>query len=391
MMRRREAEAARQERIFNVKARTIGVDSGALAAQVEAKAAAKKLERERELALDNAMIATAHQCDVLQQEVDRVKRQQELEVAEYRAKHQPKEERREWDLNDPDEVKKDTIPTADPSKLGLSSAQLFPGMDSTNDERKGQQAQQLVEWADAQVAAKQAVKAAEAAEEKADFAAQMEIQSELNQLIAMHANTKQQFVVAAATENKVLAEQRQAAREAEKAANDEANAADINAQLTSAFLNEDPATTVSAANPNRPVPYHYKGLPPEYRQYVLDTQMQQAQAASHQKAAASQEGETWDKFMLYQNTEATKMELAIEREKQRQRKELRDYQLVQAKEISAVYVPLARLPWPCLSLGLACRTRSQVRIAARRREEKEKTLRSCPEESFFDQFGKSSR
>ena len=79
------------------------------------------------------------------------------------------------------------------------------------------------------------------------------------------------------------------------------------------------------------------------------------------------------------------------RERQRQRKELRDYQLVQAKEISAVYVPLARLPWPCLSLGLACRTRSQVRIAARRREEKEKTLRSCPEESFFDQFGKSSR
>ena len=81
----------------------------------------------------------------------------------------------------------------------------------------------------------------------------------------------------------------------------------------------------------------------------------------------------------------------VEREKQRLRKELRDYQLVQAKEISAVYVPLARLPWPCLSLGLACRTRSQVRIAARRREEKEKTLRSCPEESFFDQFGKSSR
>ena len=101
MMRRREAEAARQERIFNVKARTIGVDSGALAAQVEAKAAANKLERERELALDNAMIATAHQCDVLQQEVDRVKRQQQLEVAEYRAKHQPKEARREWDLNDP--------------------------------------------------------------------------------------------------------------------------------------------------------------------------------------------------------------------------------------------------------------------------------------------------
>ena len=110
------------------------------------------------------------------------------------------------------------------------------------------------------------------------------------------------------------------AREAEKSANAEANAADINAQLTSAFLNEDPATTVSAANPNRPVPYHYKGLPPEYRQYVLATQMQQAPAASQQKAAASQEGETWDKLMLYQNTEAAKLELAIEKREERERK-----------------------------------------------------------------------
>ena len=72
--------------------------SAALRAKAEAREKERereRLERERELALDNAMIATAHQCDVLQQEVDRVKRQQELEVAEYRAKHQPKEERRE--------------------------------------------------------------------------------------------------------------------------------------------------------------------------------------------------------------------------------------------------------------------------------------------------------
>lgn len=111
VLRRREAEQARQDRIFNVKQRTIGVDAEALQAQIEAKKAAQAAERERELALDNAMIATARQADILQQEVDRIKRQQALEIMEYRAKHQPKEQRREWDLNDPDEVKKDTIPT----------------------------------------------------------------------------------------------------------------------------------------------------------------------------------------------------------------------------------------------------------------------------------------
>eukprot|EP01046_Picozoa_sp_COSAG06_P025434 COSAG06_NODE_2136_length_7521_cov_5.249461_5_plen_253_part_00 len=250
---------------------------------------------------------------------------------------------------------------ADPSKLGLSSAQLFPGMDQTNDERKGQQAQQQREWVAAQMAEKQAVAQAEVDADKNYFQSQMEIQSELNQLISMHENTKQQFVLAAAAENRALAEQRKSAQDADKAANDEANQADINAALTSAFLNEDPATTVSAANPNRPVPYHYKGLPPEYRQYVLDTQMQQAQAAHQQKIAMSQDGEAWDNFMLSQNTEATKMELAIEREKASQRKQLKEYHLQQAAEISA------------------------------REAQKEKTLRSAPEESFFMQFGTSSR
>lgn len=111
VMRRREMEAARHERIFDVKQRTIGIDHQSLQAQIAAKDAAAKAERDRELALDNAMVATARQADVLQQEVDRIKRLQELEVMAYRTKHQPKESRREWDLNDPDEVKKDTIPT----------------------------------------------------------------------------------------------------------------------------------------------------------------------------------------------------------------------------------------------------------------------------------------
>ena len=55
------------------------------------------------------------------------------------------------------------------------------------------------------------------------------------------------------------------------------------------------------------------------------------------------------------------MELAIEREKASQRKHLKEYHLQQAAEISA------------------------------REAQKEKTLRSAPEESFFMQFGTSSR
>eukprot|EP01046_Picozoa_sp_COSAG06_P025433 COSAG06_NODE_2136_length_7521_cov_5.249461_4_plen_253_part_00 len=129
VVRRREAEQARHERIFDVKQRTIGIDNEALQSQIAAKEAAAKAERERELALDSAMIATARQADVLQQEVDRIKRQQELEIAAYRSKHQPKTTRREWDLNDPDEVKKDTIPTVRPCPVLLRALRV-PGAGS---------------------------------------------------------------------------------------------------------------------------------------------------------------------------------------------------------------------------------------------------------------------
>eukprot|EP01051_Picozoa_sp_SAG22_P022785 SAG22_NODE_5602_length_986_cov_1.068771_1_plen_253_part_01 len=226
--RRRALEAARQERIFDVKNRTIGIDTAALEAQIAAKKQVAALEAERERALDAAMIATAQQADILQQEVDRMKSGQMKDLAAYRSANQQKTGRREYDLSDPDALKKDTIPTvrfcahccaiaapltrvswvslvalgvracagwrgrrgslarprallpamhapppcaaaqpaarppagmltaaavgmlqANPENLGLSSAQLFPGMDSTNDERKVLQAQQMREWCSA--------------------------------------------------------------------------------------------------------------------------------------------------------------------------------------------------------------------------------------------------
>ena len=40
-----------------------------------------------------------------------MKATQERELAEYRAKNQTKQSRREFDLSDPDQLKKDEIPT----------------------------------------------------------------------------------------------------------------------------------------------------------------------------------------------------------------------------------------------------------------------------------------
>eukprot|EP01052_Picozoa_sp_SAG31_P006962 SAG31_NODE_326_length_17664_cov_10.038543_21_plen_194_part_00 len=109
--RRRELEKARAERIFDVKNRTIGIDTAALEAQIAAKKRVEELEKERERTLDAAMIATAQQADILQQEVDRMKAAQLRDLTEYRARNQAKTNRREYDLSDPDALKNEEIPT----------------------------------------------------------------------------------------------------------------------------------------------------------------------------------------------------------------------------------------------------------------------------------------
>ena len=203
-----------------------------------------------------------------------------------------------------------------------------------------------------------------AAERESDrhyYQMQGEITGSLNQMIAAHEVSKQQLLFANAAENKALAESKKLALEEDKMATAEANVAEINSNLNSLFLTEDPSTTVSHANPNRPIPYHFKGLPTEYKQYILDTQMQQANQAYQMKAAAKSDTEAWDAYMRHQNVEASKMELAVNRERQSQRLQLKSDLKQQAEEIKA---------------------REAAAFA---------DLTSMPSAEYFAQFGTSSR
>ena len=80
---------------------------------------------------------------------------------------------------------------------------------------------------------------------------QGEITSSLNVMISAHENSKKQLLFANAAENQALAEAKRMQTEEARIATSERNIAEINANLTSPFLTEDPATTVSYSNPNR--------------------------------------------------------------------------------------------------------------------------------------------
>ena len=88
-------------------------------------------------------------------------------------------------------------------------------MDSTNDERKKLQHQQMREWCAALQQEKQSAAAAERNADRQYYQMQGEITSSLNEMISAHEDSKQQLLFANAAENQALAEAKKMAAEEE--------------------------------------------------------------------------------------------------------------------------------------------------------------------------------
>ena len=91
------------------------------------------------------MTRTDKICVLLQQRQEHDIRELNKEVNEFRVRHQQKDSCREWDLNDPDALKKDKPArvTDDDPRCGVASLQKFVGEDLNDTGRKKLQQEQL--------------------------------------------------------------------------------------------------------------------------------------------------------------------------------------------------------------------------------------------------------
>lgn len=90
---------------------------------------------------------------LFQNRQDHDQREYNRALNEFRAIHQQPDARREWDLQDPDNLKKDKparICDDDP-RCGPASLQKFDGEDLNNNARLKYQQEQLREWSKQQV------------------------------------------------------------------------------------------------------------------------------------------------------------------------------------------------------------------------------------------------
>jgi len=139
--RRREMELERRLRIFDAKRRTIGVDKEVLDAQVAEKERRREEEKKSSNTGNREMLELDRQLKIMEAEKGRIRFELERECRTFSKAHLAKEMSHTFDLNDPQNLRKDRpMREGDyDSRCGPASMLKFGGEDLMKDERVKQQ------------------------------------------------------------------------------------------------------------------------------------------------------------------------------------------------------------------------------------------------------------
>lgn len=310
IQRRRQQEEDRKLRIFDAKARSMGVDTTFLQQQVQERKTREQAQKEHDLAIEKEMVEYSKELNRLEIMKNQAKKVLNQQYAQYQATYQRKEMTREWDLNNP--VRNRVTPALRSNGddgLGPSSLQVLQGEDPQFQERKKTQQAQMRQWV------------AEQKNEKADQLQQLQqaeaeyatFVKEIDDLAAQHEERKRHIQAELrahlAQENISLADQRKQVLQAEREAERQAELTELQHALSSDLLNE--TQPVSMLGAHRKVPYAFKGMTTDQKQSILDAQLQQqAQLQAARKQAKeeeqrqAQEAETYRKLALLKEREA---------------------------------------------------------------------------------------
>lgn len=324
--KRRFAEE-RAERLKDPRQRYMGIDKAALDEQVKERKAIQDLEKQRDGFYDKQAIEMDKHAQMLQQEVDAVRRSRNSEVESYRQTYQRKDMSREWDLNNPRRVI-DSLPTRvndnDP-RCGPSSGQLFAGEDLSGTERKRAQMRQLQNWAEEQMEEK-AIRKWNEKDIDRQYEERNEEIAHRTHLIEQHAaEQRKRMAVTTAHFNKELAEQKRREEAMRKLRDQQKNLEEMQNTAQSPFMVEDVEGT-SRANSD------YKGMTPAQLAKIRSEQEAQRQDMLNRKLAELEDERRRDAQALMDTRMATQLDRQRERERRQARQELAEQLKLQAEQ-----------------------------------------------------------
>ncbi|XP_014290148.1 RIB43A-like with coiled-coils protein 2 [Halyomorpha halys] len=267
----------RKARIFNARQRLIGVDVEALESQIQEKKALEEAELAEQKALYMKEINDNHIVDNIQRQVEQNKKIVLSEINRFRMEHQRKEDRREFDLNDPDALKKSLpcrIGDNDP-RLTISSVQKFEGEDSAANERDKIKKEQQRNWLVQQIVEKRNLENQRKQSDKLLLETIKTRDSRAQLMDQLNRDCRRQIELATVAYNQALSYEQAMERKLKEQMEKENNKAEINNALTSDLLCENTDVAQSNLGLGKQVGALYKGMSEREKNEILKIQEKQ--------------------------------------------------------------------------------------------------------------------
>lgn len=325
-------EEQRKSRIFNAKTRLIGVDLQAIDQQVKDRKQMEDMEKRRDEAFAADAVRNDKISELLEKRQSHDVRELNHALNEFRGLHQQPSSRREWDLYDPDALKKDKparVSDDDP-RCGIASLQKFDGEDLNSKARRKFQNEQLREWSEQQMREKQQ---ADENQKKADRLYELkmkELDARACDLQTAEEDCRRAINSAMADYNKALANENAARSNLKKQQEQDDNNTELANHIYGDFLTENPAVAQSAFGPNRVVPDRWKGMSPEQIADIKRTQEIQIKEKQRLADEERRKNEEWDR----QRSAQARAGMLLEREKERREKDLVKQQAEENKRLA---------------------------------------------------------
>ncbi|XP_033157161.1 RIB43A-like with coiled-coils protein 2 [Drosophila mauritiana] len=300
LQKREQYEDERKRRIFNAKQRLYGLDLEMLDRQILEKKKQRTAQMECDKKFEEQEQLQKRLILAQEMELEKKQRVVDSDLNYYRCRYQRKEQRREFDLNDPNFLKKarPTRVADNDISLGVSSAQIFQGEDLYNSDRKQRQREQQRAWLDQQV---QERKRAEDARKQADNVLMDNVgcrDKHLQEMAKSDHQMRNQVIHRVRQFNINMAKQKQLDREREKREKYEDDMAEIYNMLSSDMLTENPDVAQSRTDPNKKIAFMYRGMTPEELRVFRLGQEQQLRLSIQRKTEAQMMDKQWEQYSI---------------------------------------------------------------------------------------------
>uniref|UniRef100_A0A8D0CE66 RIB43A-like with coiled-coils protein 1 n=1 Tax=Salvator merianae TaxID=96440 RepID=A0A8D0CE66_SALMN len=318
---RRNREESRKSRIFNIRYRKIGVDVEGLKKQVEERKLREDAEKRRDEAFDADRVQYDRIAQMLEQEEQQRRKKLNEALVEFWKQEQQPSTRREWDIQDPEAIRKDhpaRVSDHDP-RCGLASMQRFAGEDLNVSARLKLQKEQNKRALEEQRKERERSLADHRYADTLEDKKRIELDLRALELARLEEECRKAKAAAMADFNRAkaaeVAEQQRLAQQREQ----DDNYAEIHNHLTSDILNENPSTAKSFLGPHRVITDRWKGMSPEQLAAVWKMQQEQCKENQRLRGEERQRDAEWDR----QRELAARAGMAMEEQEQNFRLQLK--------------------------------------------------------------------